>query len=67
MRLSHPKTLQTKFRNISKADCIFYDQIESATIGSCSAPVIVNICLECSEQQEINTMPKKPSHWYRYL
>jgi len=23
--------------------------------------------MESSEQQEINTMPKKPSHWYRYV
>jgi len=49
--LSHPKVLQTKFRNISKADGIFYEQTDSATMGLCLAPVIVNIYMESSEQQ----------------
>jgi hypothetical protein len=53
-------TLQTKFRNILKADGIFCEQIDSATMGSRLAPVTVNIYMESSEQQEINTMPKKP-------
>lgn len=54
-------------RNISIADGIFYEQIDSATMGSCLAPVIVNIYMESSEPQEINTIPKKPSRWYRYV
>jgi len=35
-------------------------------MGSCLAPVIVNIYMESSEQQEINTIPKKPSRLYSY-
>ena len=45
----------------------FYEQVEGAAMGSPISPLVVNLYLEDFEMRAINTSPKPPLMWKRFV
>ena len=45
----------------------FYEQVEGAAMGSPLSPIVANLYMEALEKQALETSPRRPNFWVRYV